>query len=127
MSETTVGTTAATENRVNKSKLVFAAFQTEGLDTPANDLVKFIKETAGVDVTVSLVNNLRSKVRKAKEERKRKRNASKTAPATEEQTTPVATAEDPLAKLFKVKEFASTVGGLAELKSLVGKLEALAA
>lgn len=105
--------------KVNKSKLVFAAFQSEGLDTPANDLSAFIKRTTGVDVTVSLINNLRSKLRKKQDERKQQKQQAAS-------TTVVSKPDDNLFdKLQAVKEFSTKVGGLTQLKELVGKLEVL--
>ncbi len=80
MNETTNTTVTATE-KVNKSKLIVAAFKAKGLDTPANDLIDFVKSESGVEVGVSLVNNIRYRLRQKKAERKQKRTPTKkTAP-----------------------------------------------
>ena len=113
--------------KINKSKLIVAAFKAKGLDTPANDVVDFVKSESGIEVGVSLVNNLRHRLRKAKADKKAKRKP--TDPRSEKPTPAAETVvdDDPLAKLFAVKEFAAKMGGLTELKNLVSKLEALAA
>ena len=107
--------------KVNKSKLIVAAFKAKGLDTPANDVIDFVKSESEVEVGVSLVNNIRHRLRQKKAEKAKKKQSTKKTP----QPAPQAT--DPLANLFAVKEFAVKVGGLNELKALVEKLERLAA
>lgn len=124
MNETTM-VAESTEQKVNKSKLIFSAFETQGLDVPAQELVTFIKETTKVDVTVSLINNLRSKVRKKKAEKKMekmRRDAAK-KPQAPQEVQP--RGDDPFDKLLAVKEFAAKMGGLAEVKTLIQKLETL--
>lgn len=110
---------ASATGKANKSKLILAAFKEHGLDMPANDLIAAIEAKDGVTVTASLINNIKCKLRKKRAERAAKRQKPEDAkPAVE---------NDPLTRLFAVKEFAATVGGLTELKALVGKLEALTA
>ncbi len=127
MNETTNVTTVTETPKVNKSKLIVAAFKVKGLDTPANDVIDFVKSESGVEVGVSLVNNLRYRLRQKKQERKAKRTTTKSKPAPAVTTPAPKVSEDPLDKLFAVKEFAAKLGGLNELKTLVDKLERLAA
>jgi len=108
--------------KVNKSKLVFAAFKLHGLECPANDVINFIKTESNVEVTPGLVNNLRHRLRKERTERKARKMTPTTVAAL-----PTTTEENMWAKLFSVKEFAARMGGLEELKLLVSKLELLAA
>lgn len=100
--------------KTNKSKLILNAFKSNNLKTPANEIIEFIKKEHDVEVTASLVNNLRHRLRKQKSARKK---TVKQPPAT----------DGVLEKLMAVKEFAGTVGGLEVLKMLVDKLERLAA
>lgn len=106
--------------KVNKSKLIIAAFKTHGLETPANDIIDAIKQNDGVDVTVSLVNNIRHKVRAKRKDRAEKIRKTKRAKAT---TAPVQPVTTDLSKLLAVKKFAAEVGGVEALKGLIATLE----
>lgn len=110
--------------KVNKSRLVLAAFKALGLDTPAKDVIDHIKQKDGAEVTVSLVNNLRSKVRAKRAERAATR---KVKPGRKPKPVPTVPAVSELDRLLEVKRFASEVGGVEALKTLVAKLELLAA
>jgi hypothetical protein len=124
MSEVTE-TVATPEVKISKSKLIAAAFKANGLDTPANEVAEFIKQSSNVEVTVSLINNVRHHMRKKKQERAAAR--KKAVPQTEETAPPVvATTDTSFDKLLSVKEFAKQIGGLAELKTVLEKLERLA-
>lgn len=128
MSETTVAVTepvTVTETKTNKSKLILAAFKATSLKTPANDIIDAIKNESGVEVTSSLVNNIRHRLRKQKAARKAKKEAVEEQPQVV--VEPVVTGNGLLEKLLAVKTFAATVGGLGELKTLVDQLERLAA
>lgn len=114
MNETTM--TVEMPAKVNKSKLILDTFKEKGVDTPSKDIVESIKKAHGVDVTVNLVNVLRLNLRRAKEERKARR-----------QKTVVPVQDEALARLFAVKEFAGKVGGISALKDLLNQLEQLTA
>lgn len=107
--------TTVEQPKVNKSRLVFAAFKKSGLKTPSQDIIDLIKKEDDVEVTPNLVNVLRSKLKNIREAKKAKREGSKT----------VAAPDDVFDKLVAVKEFATKMGGLTELKGLVEKLESL--
>jgi hypothetical protein len=118
----TTATATATE-KVNKSPLILAVLKARGLDVPAKDVQDAIKQSDGVDVTVSLINNIKSRVRAKKEARI----AAKKKAAKRAQNVLPRQEESELDRLFKVKEFAQTVGGVEALKALLGKLEQLTA
>lgn len=105
-----------TTPKVNMSKLIIAAFKAnKKLDTPANEIVAAVKQNDGVEVTVSLVNNIRKRL---KDSRKAKV-ARTTAPTPE---TPVSE----LDRMMEVKTFAESVGGLEALKNFITKIEVFA-
>jgi hypothetical protein len=129
----TVETPAAETQKVNKSKLVITAFRemTDKLATPANDVIDHIRQSNGVAVTVSLVNNIRCKLKAKRAERadkisKGKRRKRKAAPVVET-PVPVLPTPEEREKMLIVKEAAAKVGGMDALKELVAKLENLAA
>lgn len=118
--------------KVNRSKLIILAFKaSHRLDTPANEIVEAVKKAHAVEVTVSLVNNIRKRLKDARKERKEAvKNADKRKPGRprKEKTvdpTPATLVSD-LDRLVEVKKFANSVGGMDALKNFISKLDLLA-
>jgi hypothetical protein len=112
----------------NKSKLILGAFKQSPakLATPANDIIDAIRADSGVEVTVSLVNNMRSRLKakkKARSENIRKGIRVKKSVKTE-LTVPSVEEQE---KLLIVKDAAVKLGGLDALKEYTAKLESLTA
>lgn len=131
----TVTTPVVTETtaKVNMSRLIIAAFKaTRRLDTPANDIVAAVKTASGTDVTVSLVNNIRKRLKDARKERNAERNETDTKRKPgrpRKETTVNPTPETPVSeldRLVEVKKFANSIGGLDALKNFISKLDLLA-
>jgi hypothetical protein len=113
-----------TIKKVSGSKQIVNALKNKeafpnGLDTPAKDVVAHLK-TQGVEVSEALVNNIKSRIRKVKGEKKliRKRATA---------TVPVNPMQDEFEQMVAVKELASKVGGFDKLGDLIVKVRALAA
>jgi hypothetical protein len=127
-----VTTETPTTAKVNRSKLIIEAFkESRRLDTPANEIVEAVKKTEGVEVTVSLVNNIRKRLKDARKERKEAvKNGEKRKPGRprkEKTTEPTpATPVSDLDRLVEVKKFANSVGGMDALKNFISKLDLLA-
>lgn len=119
------------------SKQIAAAFKNrekfpQGLDTPAQEVVDFLK-TTGTEVLVALVNNVKFRIRKLKAERK-------AAKATEDLGTPalkgkrvkvavpvtVSPVQSEFDQLVAVKKLANEFGGLDALSKLIEKVRMLA-
>lgn len=129
--DTTVVVAAPVEaKKVSGSKLIRAAFKTAGLDAAAKDIVEAVKRDHNRDVTEALVNNMRHRLRKEKDEKKEARK-SRAVPAPQEAPVVVKIDGDRLQSEFDqmlaVKAWAAQVGGLDALEALIGKLKRLAA
>ena len=134
MSEANTGNVVAV--KVSGSKQIAAALKNkekfpQGLDTPANEVVEFLK-AGGTEVSVALVNNVKFRIRKMKEAKK----AAKATDATPvkakrgkrvKQPVPVVSpVQSEFDQMVAVKKLAAEFGGLDKLTSLIEKVRLLA-
>jgi hypothetical protein len=131
--------TVAVESKpLSGSKQISLAFKNKekfpkGLDTPAQEIVDHLK-ASGTEVSVPLVNNVKFRIRKAKEEKKaakvagttpkpRGRRVKQPVPVTAAVVSPVQSEFD---QMVAVKKLAVEYGGLDNLSKLIEKLRLLA-
>lgn len=106
--------------KVSGSKLIREVLKGAGkIDTSAREVIETIKEKYSQDVSEALVNNVRCRLKKAREERKQEREKKVVAVQVE-------VIQSEFDKFLLVKELAGKVGGMDSLKDLVNKLERLA-
>lgn len=120
--------------KVSGSKLIRAAFKTAGLEASGKEIVDAVQRDHGVEVTESLVNNIRFRLRKEKEERKVRRKRGQPVPEqvpeqvgyfpTEVSGEVLQTEFD---RFMAVKDLATKVGGLSSLRDLIDRLDKLRA
>jgi len=121
--------------KISGSKQIAAAIKNRealplGLDTPANEIVAYLK-SQGVEVTVQLVNNVKFRIRKLKEEKKAaKGTAQPKLRRGRRPLVPVETVVSPVQSEFDqmvaVKKLATEFGGLDNLSKLIDKVRLLA-
>jgi len=119
--------------KVSGSKLIASSFKNKelfpkGLDTPAQEIVDSLKAN-GTEVSVALVNNVKFRVRKAKEDKKAAKVAGtpvvkvKRVKLAVPAISPVQSEFD---RMVAVKKLAAEFGGLDALTDLIVKVKALA-
>lgn len=123
--------------KVSGSKQIAAALKNreqfpKGLDTPAQEVVDFLK-AKGTEVTVALVNNVKFRIRKHKADKKAAKVVDAT-PAVKVRTprvkVPVPVVASPVQSEFDqmvaVKRLATEFGGLDNLAKLIEKVRLIA-
>lgn len=121
--------------KVSGSKQIFNLLKNKevcplGLDTPAAEIVEKLK-AAGTEVSVALINNVKFRIRKLKDERKAARKATKTVVAVKTrrkkvQVPTISPVQGEFDRLIAVKKLAADVGGLDALSDLITKVKTLA-
>jgi hypothetical protein len=122
--------------KVSGSKQIVVALKDKakfpkGLDTPAQEVVDHLKAN-GTEVTVALVNNVKFRVRKAKEEKKAAKVATPTVPAVKRgrrvkvPAPVVSPVQSEFDQMVAVKKLAAEFGGLDNLTKLIEKVRLLA-
>jgi hypothetical protein len=109
---------------VNKAQAIAEAFKELGRDASGSDVIGYVSQKFGVQVSPNYVSIIRGNLKKKRGGRPKK------APATSDQDAetravrkqPSTPAGDLIALIHEVKALAQTVGGLAELKPLVDAL-----
>lgn len=109
--------------KVSGSKLIVACFKDkatfpEGLDTKSQVIVDHLAKM-GTVVNVGLVNNIKSRIRNHKEQKKAERKSRVKVPAN--------TIQSDFDKMVAVKQFADSVGGLDVLSTIIDKVRLIAA
>ena len=110
--------TAVVTEKVSGSKAIARFLKVTGLDTPAKDVVAGLKDE-GVEVSVGLVNNIKTRIRQNKEEKRER----KKRVAVVVVTSPVQGAFD---QLLEVKALAQKLGGAAKVREMLDALDKLA-
>lgn len=123
--------------KVSGSKQIAAAFKNkekfpQGLDTPATEVVDFLK-TTGTEVSVALVNNVKFRIRKLKAEKKAAKATDATVKAPRGKrvkvpapVTVVSPVQSEFDQMIAVKKLAIEFGGLDNLTKLIEKVRLLA-
>lgn len=105
--------------KVNGSAAIVDLLQEVGMDTPAKDVQAKLKDKS-IDVSVPLINNVKTRLRQNKAERKKKRRVRVSAVVV---AAPIQSEFD---QMLAVKALAAQVGGFGALAALVEKTQKLA-
>jgi hypothetical protein len=116
--------------KVSGSKLIQASFKNKdqfpkGLETPAQEIVDHLK-TTGVEVSVQLVNNVKFRIRKMKEDKKASKEPTKRIKVAVPVVATISPVQSEFDRMVAVKKLSTEFGGLDALSDLIAKLKTLA-
>jgi hypothetical protein len=109
---------------VNKAKAIAEAFKTLGRDASGQDVIGYVRQKFGINVSANYVSILRGEMKKKRGGRPKQGQAlngqeGRTPVASK---PPAASAHDLIALIREVKALAQRAGGMGELKRLVDAL-----